>query len=88
MGGAKADGDARRAGDRLDDADQLRRPVGAAVFLEARREIGDAHGRAIGVDQIGHHDGGVAHIVRARLDEAVEHHVGEAFFLVAGEQAG
>ncbi len=55
-------------------------------MLEARRKIGDAYRAAIAVDELGHHDGGVAHVIRADLDLAVEHHVGEAFFLVTGQE--
>ncbi len=86
MRDAEADGDTRHAGDRLDDAHQLRRPVGAAEILEAWREVGDAHLAAFSVGQLSDDDGGVANIIRRGLDLVVEHHIGEAFFLVARQQ--
>src|ERR1700722_9757279 len=82
------DGDARQAGDRLDDAKQLGRAKHAAELLEARREIGDAHRIAVSVGQTRRYDRRIAQIFRAHLGEAVEHHVGESLLLVAGEQPG
>ena len=83
---AETDGDTRHAGNRLDDAHQLRRPEGAAIVLETWREIGDAHLAAFAVRKFGHDDRGIAHIVRRGFNLIVEHHVGEAFFLVARQQ--
>ena len=47
------DGDARQAGDRLDDAVELRRPEYAAELAKARREVGDPHLAAVVVGQHG-----------------------------------
>ena len=79
--------DARQAGDRLDDAHQLRRAEHAAELLEARREIGDPHRRAVVVGQNRRDQRRVAHVFRMRRDEPVEHDVGEALLFVAREQA-
>src|SRR5512135_1124857 len=83
---AETDGYARHARDRLNDAHELRWPERAAIVVEARREVGDAHRPATTVNEFGHHDGGITHIIRAALDLSVEHYVGEAFFLIAGQQ--
>ncbi len=81
------DGDARQAGDRLDDAKELRRPKHAAELVEARREVGDADRVAVPVGQVRAHDRRVAQILGVDVDNVVEQHVGEALLLVAGEQA-
>ena len=78
MRGAEANGDARHAGDRLDDAHELRRSERAAIVVKARREIGDANRPAIAVDKLGHHDRRVAHVFRAGDDLIVD--AGNDFF--------
>ena len=83
----EADGDARHAGDRLDHPHQLRRAEHAIEILEARREIGDATAAPFLVGQDRLDDRGVAHIGRLDIGQVVEHDVGEALLLVAGEQA-
>ena len=80
------DGDARQAGDRLDDAIKLRRPEHAAELAETRREIGDPHFAAVAVGQDGGDDRGVADIFGMVLRHVVEHDVGESLFLPAGHQ--
>ena len=45
--GRKRIGDAGQPGDRLDDADELRRPENAAELAKARCKIGDADGAAL-----------------------------------------
>jgi hypothetical protein len=59
-----ADGDARQAGERLDAADDLRRPVLAFVAIEPRREIANADFSAMNVGEDRLDDRGVAHIAR------------------------
>ena len=85
-GRTEADGDARQAGDRLDDAHQLRRAVRAAELLEARREVRDAHRSAVAIGEHGGDQRGVAHVFGMRRDQPVENDVGEALLLIAGEQ--
>ena len=84
---AETDGDAGKPGDRLDHAEQLRRPERAVEIAEAGREVGDAHRAALAVGQHRLHDRGVAHVFRLEVDHAVEHHVGESLLLVARDQA-
>src|SRR5690349_1349012 len=86
MRGAKTDGDAGHPPDRLDDADDLRRTKRPPVILEARGKVGYAHPGTLVVDQLGHHDRGVANVIRADLDLPFEHDVGESLVLGAGKQ--
>jgi hypothetical protein len=76
---AEADGDPRHTGDRLDDADELRRTESPAVDLESRCEVGDADSAAIAVDQLGDNGRGIADIVRTRLGLAFKNDIGEPF---------
>ena len=85
---AEADGDARQAGDRLDDPDQLRRPEHAAelpVSAGAKSVMRTAPPlRSVRtVDD----DRGVAQIFRLEIGHVVEHDVGKSLLLVAREQA-
>src|SRR5512144_632915 len=84
---AKTNCDARHASDRLDDADDLRRPKRAPVNLEARSKVGDAYAGALVVDQLGHHDRGVANIVRANHGLPFEHDVGESLVIASRKQS-
>ena len=85
VGRPHANGDARQAGHRLDDANDLRRAEHAAEVLKARREIGDADLAAVPVGQRRDDDRGVALILRLVIDHAVQHDVGESLLLVARE---
>ena len=87
MGRTEADRDPRHPADRLDDADELRRTEGAAVNLKARREVGDADGAALVVDQLRDNGRGITDVVRSRLDLAFEKNIGEALLIVAREQS-
>ena len=87
MRGTEADGDARHATDRLNDAHELRRTKCAAIDLKAWREIGDAHRATILVDQFGRHDRSISNVFGTGVDLSVEHHIGEALVLIAGEQS-
>jgi hypothetical protein len=51
---ANSDRDARQAGNGLDNANELRRPKGAAELIEARRKIRDPDRGAVPIA----HDGG------------------------------
>src|SRR5262249_6331012 len=84
---SKADGDPRHAAGRLDDADELRRTKGAAVNLEARREVGDTDSAALVVDQVRDNGCSIAHIVRSRLNLTIENNIGETLLVVAGKQS-
>src|SRR6185295_8299253 len=86
-GWAEANGDARQSGDRLDDADELRRAKGAPELIEARREVGNANRAALGVAQYRRDHGGVALVGGLRGNATVEQNVGEAFLVVACQQA-
>ena len=86
MGRAKSYRDPRQAGDRLDDADQLRRPEHPAELTKPRGEIRDPHGAAVAVGEHGRDNSRVAQVVRLAVDHLVEHHVGKTLFLVAGQQ--
>ena len=81
-----ADGDARQAGDRLDNAKQLRRPEHAAELAEARHEIGDPHLPALTIGEHGRDDRGVADIFGLKLRQIVEHDVGKSLLLRARQQ--
>ena len=50
-GRAHPDGDARQAGDRLDDAKDLRRTENATELAEARHEVGDSGPCRLAIDQ-------------------------------------
>ena len=76
-----------KAGDRLDDADQLRRAEDAAEIAEARREVGDLDRGAVFVGEHRRDDGRVALVVRRVIDHAVEHDVGESLLLIARDKA-
>ena len=86
-GRAEPDRDARQAGNRLDEAHELRRAEHAPVLFEARGKVGDPHGAALTIRQHGADHRGVAYVFGVRRHEAVEHDVGEPLLLVAGEQA-
>ncbi len=86
VGRAAPDGDARQTGDRLDDADQLRRPKNPAVLAEPRRQVGDPHRTPVVIGEHRRDDGGVAHIFRLDVDQPVEDDVGKTLLLAAGEQ--
>src|SRR5262249_13221173 len=83
---AKSNCDTRHAPNRLDDADELRRPKCAAENLEARSEIGYPNGAAFVVGQLRNNDRGVAHVVRPGLDVAVQQDVGKTFFIIPRSQ--
>ena len=80
------DGDARQAGDRLDDAIELRRPEHAAELAKARREIGDPDLAAVAVGEHGRDDRGIAHVFGLIVHHVVEHDVGKSLFLLARHQ--
>src|SRR6185437_5205303 len=77
MSGTETNGDTRHSGDRLDDANDLRRPECSAKNMETRCEIGDSHGATFIVDQLCNDDRRISYIVRPKLDLAIEHHVGK-----------
>ncbi len=82
-----ADGDARQAGDRLDDAVELRRPEHAAELAKARREVGDLDLAAAPVGQHGARRSRVLRTYsRLKIHHVVEHDVGESLFLLARDQ--
>src|ERR1700741_3555263 len=87
MRGAEADGNARHAADWLNDAHELRRAKGAALKLEAWREIRDTHPTGATVDQLGGNDCRIAHVFGPGFDLSVEHHIREALVFIPGEQA-
>src|SRR5262249_61390846 len=72
---------------RFDHPDQLRRPEHAAELAEARREVSDAHGAALAVGQHRRYHGGIAQIFRLIVRHVVEHDVGKALLVVAGQKA-
>src|SRR5262249_41305635 len=82
------DGDARQAGNWLDDAKDLRRTKNAGELAETRDEVGDSDFAALMIGQQRRDDGGVAHIFGLILRQVVEHDVGESLFLLAGQQPG
>ena len=82
------DRDSRQAGDRLDAPHDLRRTVGAAVEIEARREIDDAHLPAARIDENCLDDGGVAQVLRLDLDKVGERHFAKPLLFVSRQQAG
>ena len=79
-------GDPRQAGQRLDDAEQLRRPEHAAELAKARREIGDLDLAAVPVGEHGGDDRAVADIFGMIIHHVFEHDVGEAFLLPSRHQ--
>ena len=81
------DDDARQAGERLDAADDLRRPVLAFESNEPRREIANANLGAMSVGEDRLDDRGVAHIARLGLSKVGKRDLAEAFLFVVGEQA-
>ena len=81
------DGDAGKAGERLDNADQLRRPEHAAELAEARREIGDPDRAVFLVGQDGGYDRRIALVVRREVGEVLQHDIGESLFLIARHKA-
>ena len=86
-GRTHADGDARQAADRLDDAKNLRRTKHAAELTEARDEIGDLDLAALVIGQRRRDDRRIAHVFRLIFGHVVEHDVGKALLLLAGQQA-
>src|SRR5262245_16490346 len=86
MGRTKADGDPRHAAGWLDDTDKLWWTESAAIDLETGREVGDANGAALAVDQISDNGRGIAHIIGARFNLAFEDDIGKTLLVVTGEQ--
>src|SRR5262245_5698395 len=86
MGRAEADGDPRQTRNRLDDADNLRRPEHAAELAKTWREIGNADGGALAVGQNRYDDRRVAPIFRAEVRRLVEDDVGKTFLLVSRQE--
>ncbi len=82
------DGDARQPGHRLDDADELRRAEHTAELTKARREIGDLDRSALAVGQHGRHQRRVALVVRSKVGQVIQDHVGESLLLVARHETG
>src|SRR6516165_10083934 len=82
------DGDAWQAGNRLDDAKDLRWTKNAAELTETRDEVGNSDFAALMIGQQRRDDRGVAHIFRLILRQVVEHDVGESLFFLAGQQPG
>ena len=82
------DGYARQAGDRFDDAIELRRPEHPSELAKARDKIGDPHLAAMAIGEHGGDDGGIAHIFGMKFRHVVEHDVGKSlFFLSRNEPA-
>src|SRR6185312_5124367 len=86
-GRTHADGDARQAGHRLDDAEDLRRTKNPAELSEARDEVRDPDLAALVIGQERGDDRGVAHIFGLIFRQVVEHDVGESLVLFAGQQS-
>src|SRR5262249_5242713 len=73
--GADADRDARQAGDRLDDPDELRWPKNAPELPVAGRKIGDTDRAAALVGEDRRYDRGIAKILRLEVGHVVQHDV-------------
>jgi hypothetical protein len=85
VGGPHEHADARAAGDRAHDPDQLRRAEEAPELAEARREIDDLHRAAPVVEKPRHEDGRVGQVVLlgAREPGELDAHEAEIGFAAA-----
>src|SRR5262245_61378309 len=86
MRGPNPDGDAWQPRDRLDHADELRRPERAAELVEARSKIRDPDCRALTVAQLGRDYRRIAHVLRLDLDTSVENDVRETLLFLSRQQ--
>ena len=86
VGRPHSNGDARQAGNRLDDAKDLRRPKHAAELAKAGSEIGDLDLAAVTVGEHGAYDRAVADIFGSVFHHVLEHDVGKSFLLLSRHQ--
>ena len=87
-GWTHANCNSREAGNRFDNADELRWPEDTVELAKTWREVRDSHGCILAISQDGGNDRGVALVVRREVNHPIEDDIAKSLFLVAGQQAG